>query len=188
MKEQTIGVFMGAHDGANPDFKVAAQAVGRLIATNGYNLVYGGSATGLMGTVAKTAKEHGAYVIGIHPDNLIPEQAGPDLADEYIPVPDMDTRKRLMFDRADAFLFLAGGLGTLEELGQVLSWTKLGMYDKPIVLLNTDHFYDSLAQWLEHSAIEGFEDFIDINQYALISDPETAFAHLTKELAKTKHA
>ncbi|TYC48915.1 TIGR00730 family Rossman fold protein [Weissella muntiaci] len=181
MASKTIGVFMGAHDGENPNFKKAALEVGAALAQYHYNLVYGGSATGLMGTVARSAKANGVYVTGIHPDNLIPEQAGPELSDNYIQVTDMSVRKDLMFKSADAYLFMPGGLGTLEELSQVLSWTKLGIYNKPLVLLNLDGYYTSLAQWIEHSALEGFESFTDINQYALVNDVASAFEHFAKK-------
>lgn len=184
MEAKTIGVFMGSQNGKTPIFHEIAVAVGQKLAENNYNLVYGGSASGLMGTVAKSAKEAGAYVTGIHPDGIIPEQAGPDLADDYIRVPDMDTRKRMMFDQADAFLFLPGGMGTLEELGQVLSWTKLGIYDKPIVVLNVEGYYDGLSSWIEKSAHENFEAFHDLENLSIIADLDIAFTHFNNKLKK----
>ncbi|MFR6558735.1 MAG: TIGR00730 family Rossman fold protein [Weissella confusa] len=134
MTKQTIGVFMGAQFGHLEAFHEAAAAMGKGIADHDWALVYGGSKGGSMGEVAEHAINAGAHVTGIRPTSLLPEEASDNMKMEHIDVPDMDTRKRMMFDRADAFVFLPGGMGTLEELGQVMSWTKLGYYEKPIVL------------------------------------------------------
>ena len=113
MTKQTIGVFMGAQFGHLEAFHEAAAAMGKGIADHDWALVYGGSKGGLMGEVAEHAINAGAHVTGIRPTSLLPEEASDNMKMEHIDVPDMDTRKRMMFARANAFVFLPGGMGTL---------------------------------------------------------------------------
>ncbi|CCF29917.1 Putative uncharacterized protein [Weissella confusa LBAE C39-2] len=137
MKKQTIGVFMGAQYGHLEEFHEAAAAMGKGIAARNWALVYGGSKSGLMGEVAVNAIDAGAEVTGIRPTSFLPEEAGHDLKMEHIDVPDMDTRKRMMFDRADAFVFFAwwyGNVGrtwpshVMDEVGLLREANRLGKY------------------------------------------------------------
>ncbi|MBJ7617792.1 TIGR00730 family Rossman fold protein [Weissella confusa] len=184
MKKQIIGVFMGAQYGHLEEFHEAAAAMGKGIAARNWALVYGGSKNGLMGEVAVNAIDAGAEVTGIRPTSFLPEEAGHDLKMEHIDVPDMDTRKRMMFDRADAFVFLPGGMGTLEELGQVMSWTKLGYYEKPIVLVNVDGYWDDMVAWFETAIEAEFVTREGLSRLALIPTVDETFKYLEGEFGE----
>jgi uncharacterized protein (TIGR00730 family) len=178
----TLGIFMGAQYGNNEQFDDSARLVAQTLNKLGWSMVYGGSGTGLMAEVARTAHDLGVHVTGVHPDTLLPESADEGILSEFIRVPDMDARKRKMFELADAFLFLPGGMGTLEEFAQAISWTKLGFYDKPIVLLNIDGYYDELAAWILRAIEEDFVAQVDIKQYAIVDSVPLAFEHIQNSL------
>lgn len=184
MTKQTIGVFMGAQFGHLEAFHEAAAAMGKGIADHDWALVYGGSKGGLMGEVAEHAINAGAHVTGIRPTSLLPEEASDNMKMEHIDVPDMDTRKRMMFDRADAFVFLPGGMGTLEELGQVMSWTKLGYYEKPIVLVNIDGYWDDMVAWFETAIEAEFVTREGLSRLALIPTVDETFKYLEGEFGE----
>lgn len=184
MTKQTIGVFMGAQFGHLEAFHEAAAAMGKGIADHDWALVYGGSKGGLMGEVAEHAINAGAHVTGIRPTSLLPEEASDNMKMEHIDVPDMDTRKRMMFDRADAFVFLPGGMGTLEELGQVMSWTKLGYYEKPIVLVNVDGYWDDMVAWFETAIEAEFVTRKGLSRLALIPTVDETFKYLEGEFGE----
>ncbi len=184
MTKQTIGVFMGAQFGHLEAFHEAAAAMGKGIADHDWALVYGGSKGGLMGEVAEHAINAGAHVTGIRPTSLLPEEASDNMKMEHIDVPDMDTRKRMMFDRADAFVFLPGGMGTLEELGQVMSWTKLGYYEKPIVLVNVDGYWDDMMAWFETAIEAEFVTREGLSRLALIPTVDETFKYLEGEFGE----
>lgn len=184
MTKQTIGVFMGAQFGHLEAFHEAAAAMGKGIADHDWALVYGGSKGGLMGEVAEHAINDGAHVTGIRPTSLLPEEASDNMKMEHIDVPDMDTRKRMMFDRADAFVFLPGGMGTLEELGQVMSWTKLGYYEKPIVLVNVDGYWDDMVAWFETAIEAEFVTREGLSRLALIPTVDETFKYLEGEFGE----
>ncbi|MDR3190370.1 MAG: TIGR00730 family Rossman fold protein [Lactobacillaceae bacterium] len=173
-----IGVFMGSQQSKNDHFQLAAYHTGMEIADRKWGLVYGGSSTGLMGDVAKSAFDNGARVTGVWPQTVLPEAVNEAFITDLIQVPDMDTRKREMFDRSDAYVFLPGGLGTLEELGQVLSWTKLKLYDKPIILLNIDGFYESMKRWIDRSEQEAFFVAEGIANLRIFDKVSEAFEYL----------
>lgn len=184
MTKQTIGVFMGAQFGHLEAFHEAAAAMGKGIADHDWALVYGGSKGGLMGEVAEHAINAGAHVTGIRPTSLLPEEASDNMKMEHIDVPDMDTRKRMMFGRADAFVFLPGGMGTLEELGQVMSWTKLGYYEKPIVLVNVDGYWDDMVAWFETAIEAEFVTREGLSRLALIPTVDETFKYLEGEFGE----
>lgn len=184
MTKQTIGVFMGAQFGHLEAFHEAAAAMGKGIADHDWALVYGGSKGGLMGEVAEHAINAGAHVTGIRPTSLLPEEASDNMKMEHFDVPDMDTRKRMMFDRADAFVFLPGGMGTLEELGQVMSWTKLGYYEKPIVLVNVDGYWDDMVAWFETAIEAEFVTREGLSRLALIPTVDETFKYLEGEFGE----
>ena len=184
MTKQTIGVFMGAQFGHLEAFHEAAAAMGKGIADHDWALVYGGSKGGLMGEVAEHAINAGAHVTGIRPTSLLPEEASDNMKMEHIDVPDMDTRKRMMFDRADAFVFLPGGMGTLEELGQVMSWTKLGYYEKPIVLVNVDGYWDDMVAWFETAIEAEFVTREGLSRLALMPSVDETFKYLEGEFGE----
>lgn len=152
----SLCVYCGSRSGARAEYAQAAQAVGREIGRRGWRLVYGGGNVGLMGRVADAALEHGAPVVGVIPRTLVErEVAHPGLGEQVV-VETMHQRKQLMAERADAFLALPGGIGTLEELYEVWTWRHLGYHDRPIGLLNVAGFYDPLLAFMRSTVEEGF--------------------------------
>jgi uncharacterized protein (TIGR00730 family) len=149
-KIKTVCVYCGSGPGTNPRFVEAAIALGKNFAENSIRLVYGGGSVGLMGAVAKSALDHGGAVTGIIPDFLRARENALTKVQEMIVTPDMHERKRLMFERSDAFVALPGGVGTLEELVEMLTWQQLGRHAKPILLANIDGFWEPLLALLAH--------------------------------------
>ena len=147
---KTVCVYCGSGSGSNPRFAEAAIALGKVFAENSIRLVYGGGSVGLMGAVAKAVLDHGGTVTGIIPDFLANrERMNPNLT-ELVVTPDMHERKRLMFERSDAFVALPGGVGTLEELVEQMTWQQLGRHTKPVLLANIDGFWEPLIALLAH--------------------------------------
>jgi uncharacterized protein (TIGR00730 family) len=153
---RTVCVYCGSGPGTNPHFVEAATAFGKTLAENGVGLVYGGGSVGLMGAVASSTLEHGGKVTGIIPDFLTKREHALVGAQELIVTHDMHERKRLMFERSDAFVALPGGIGTLEELVEQLTWQQLGRHSKPILLANVDNFWEPLLQLFTHMRATAF--------------------------------
>jgi uncharacterized protein (TIGR00730 family) len=149
-KIKTVCVYCGSGPGTNPRFVEAAIALGKTFAENDVRLVYGGGSLGLMGAVAKSTLDHGGSVTGIIPEFLTARENALARVQELIVTPDMHERKRLMFERSDAFIALPGGIGTLEELVEQLTWQQLGRHTKPILLANIDGFWEPLLALLAH--------------------------------------
>ncbi len=147
---RTVCVYCGSGPGTNHRFIESATALGKALADNGIRLVYGGGSLGMMGAVATSALDHGGSVTGIIPDFLTTRENALTRVQEMIVTPDMHERKRLMFERSDAFVALPGGIGTLEELVEQLTWAQLGRHKKPILILNTKSFWDPLCGLLDH--------------------------------------
>src|SRR5437016_5148419 len=147
---KSICVYCGSGPGTNPAFMEAAARFGRILAENDIRLVYGGGSAGLMGACAEAVLDHGGFVTGIIPEFLTDREHMLMRAQERIITRDLHERKRLMFERADAFVALPGGVGTLEELVEQLTWAQLGRHKKPILILNIDGFWDPLCALLDH--------------------------------------
>jgi uncharacterized protein (TIGR00730 family) len=180
--KRSICVFCGSSLGRDAIFAEAARETGRLIASHGYNMVFGGGGLGLMGEAARSARDWGAKVTGILPAFL--RDLEPPLADgEHVEiVPDMGVRKRRMLELSDAFIILPGGIGTLDEFFEVIVEKQLGQLAKPIVVLNIDHCYDALIDLLNHTA--GLE-FVRPNLETLFRvahSPEKAIEYITRVL------
>jgi uncharacterized protein (TIGR00730 family) len=151
-----ICVFCGASPGQRPVYREATRAFGELLVREGIELVYGGGAVGLMGVLADAVLESGGHVIGVIPQSLATREiAHQDISDLRV-VGSMHERKALMAELSDAFVALPGGIGTLEELFEVLTWAQLGLHRKPCALLNVEGYYDQLAQVLAHAVDERF--------------------------------
>lgn len=146
---RTVCVYCGSGPGTNPAFIESARTLGKIFAENGIRLVYGGGSLGMMGAVAKAVLDHGGDVTGIIPDFLVKKEVMMPLKD-LIVTPDMHERKRLMFEHSDAFVAMPGGVGTLEELVEQLTWQQLGQHAKPILLANIDGFWEPLFALLSH--------------------------------------
>lgn len=151
-----VCVFCGANAGSSPLYVETARAVGRQLARAGITLIYGGGGLGLMGAVARGAVEAGGEAIGIIPESLLQFEPPPERLTELRVVASMHERKALMVELADAFVALPGGLGTLDELSEVLTWAQLGLHAKPCGLLNVDGYFDLLMAWLDHATAERF--------------------------------
>jgi uncharacterized protein (TIGR00730 family) len=147
---KTVCVYCGSGPGTNPRFVEAAIGLGKALAESGIRLVYGGGSIGLMGAVATSVLDHGGAVTGIIPSFLTSRENALTRVQEMIVTPDMHERKRLMFERSDAFVALPGGIGTLEELVEQLTWQQLGRHSKPILLANIDGFWEPLLALLAH--------------------------------------
>ena len=147
---RTVCVYCGSSPGSDPDFLTTARRLGELLAKGGVGLVYGGGSLGLMGAVSECVIKHGGHVTGIIPEFLKTKERVQRGAQELIIVPDMHARKQTMFERADAFVALPGGIGTLEELVEQLTWAQLGRHKKPILILNAKGFWDPLCALLDH--------------------------------------
>jgi len=160
-----ICVFCGSNPGTNPAYLKAARQIGTLLAEKGIGLVYGGASIGVMGEVADAALKVGGEVIGIIPKVLAKKEiAHPNLSDLKV-VESMHARKALMAEVSDGFIALPGGLGTFEELFEILTWAQLGLHAKPCGLLNVAHYYDKLVEFLKHAV---GEQFIKKKHHALL--------------------
>lgn len=152
----SICVFCGSSEGRDPAHLAAAETLGEAMARSGIRLVYGGGSIGLMGAVAKSVLRHGGNVTGIIPEFLLRREIMLDGVEDFHIVEDMHTRKRMMFERSDAFVALPGGIGTLEELVEQMTWAQLGRHRKPIVLADVKGFWAPLLHLLQHMTDEAF--------------------------------
>ena len=176
----SLCVFCGSRSGTDPLHAQAAQAVGQWIGRHRGQLVYGGGSNGLMGLLADAALESGAEVVGVIPQSLeIKEHAKRECTELHV-VPSMHRRKQLMAERADAFLILPGGIGTLEEWFEVWSWRQLGYHDKPIGVLNIGGYYDALLGALGQSAQAGFMDHWQLDLIQISSSIDTLLPALVQ--------
>lgn len=153
---RNICVYCGSGLGENPAYRKAARTLGEEMGRNGIGLVYGGGSLGLMGEVARATLDAGGRVTGIIPDFLIQREKMLRDVDDLIVTEDMHERKRLMFERSDAFVALPGGIGTLEELVEQLTWAQLGRHAKPILIANVEGFWEPLLTLLTHMGDTGF--------------------------------
>jgi uncharacterized protein (TIGR00730 family) len=149
-KIKAICVYCGSSPGTDPAFVEAARKFGQILAENDVRLVYGGGSIGLMGALADAVIRHGGAATGIIPEFLTAKERPRRLAQEQIITRDMHERKRTMFDRADAFVALPGGLGTLEELVEQMTWAQLGRHRKPMLIVNVNGFWDPLLTLIDH--------------------------------------
>jgi uncharacterized protein (TIGR00730 family) len=152
---RAVCVFCGSSAPADPRYRNEARALAALLARRNLTLVYGGGSTGLMGELADAALAHGARVIGVIPAGLFARELTHTGLTELREVTSMHERKQLMYDLSDGFVALPGGLGTLEELAEVATWSQLGLHSKPVVLLNAGRFWDSLLTQLDLMARTG---------------------------------
>ena len=156
---RSICVYCGSQTGVEPAFKSAAETLGKSIAENGLKLVYGGGTMGIMGAVADAALNAGGHVTGIIPEFLLGKEGNVDRVGhltQSIITQNMHERKHQMFDHADAFVTLPGGIGTLEELTEIMTWAQLGRHQKPIVIAHINGFWDPLTKLISHMRAQGF--------------------------------
>ena len=149
-KIRKICVYCGSGPGTDPAFVEGARAFGAILAKNGVGLVFGGGAVGMMGAIAKSVLDHGGTVTGIIPEFLVAREHAMRGADNLIVTRDMHERKRKMFEMADAFVAMPGGIGTLEEVVEQITWVQLGRHRKPILLANIKNFWEPLCALIDH--------------------------------------
>jgi uncharacterized protein (TIGR00730 family) len=181
----SLCVYCGSRTGGSPAFDAAARQVGTLIGQRGWQLVYGGGNAGLMGTVANAALAEGASVIGVIPHSLMERELGhPGLTELHV-VDTMHERKKMMAERAHAFLALPGGIGTFEELFEVWTWRQLGYHDKPVGLLNVDGYYDRLLAFMDQAMADGFVPPVQRQLLQVSADPTELLNRLAAQTPQT---
>jgi uncharacterized protein (TIGR00730 family) len=156
---RSICVYCGSQPGRNPDYMEAGRALGRSIAEHGLRLVYGGGTRGIMGAVASGVMSSGGRVTGIIPEFLMDKEASKhslSALTEVVVTRDMHERKHKMFEQSDAFVTLPGGIGTLEEIVEIMTWGQLGRHKKPMVFANINGFWDPMLDLIRHMTDEGF--------------------------------
>ena len=159
MPIRSICVYCGSQPGRDPAYIAAGRALGKSIAAHGLRLVYGGGTKGIMGAVAAGVLSSGGQVTGIIPEFLVDMEAtrhSLGQLDELIVTEDMHARKHKMFERSDAFVTLPGGIGTLEEIVEIMTWAQLARHEKPMVFANINGFWDPMMELLKHMTDEGF--------------------------------
>ena len=163
-----VCVFCGSSTGARPAYAEAARALGAALVRRGVGLVYGGGSVGLMGVVADTVLAAGGEVVGVIPQGLATKELAHGGLTELRVVASMHDRKATMASLADGFVALPGGLGTLEETLEVLTWVQLGIHDKPVGVLNVEGYFDALGDLLRHAVREGFmrREYFDLLLFA----------------------
>ena len=179
----SVAVYCGSRFGDLAAYAQAARELGRLIAHSGGSVVYGGGRVGLMGAVADAALAAGGSVVGVIPQALMDREVGhPGLTELHV-VQTMHERKQMMAERADAFVALPGGIGTLEEIYEVWSWQQLGYHDKPVALLNVAGYYDALLEFMRVSHERGFVSAPQYNALMVDDDPARLLDRLTQAAA-----
>ena len=174
----SLCVYCGSSSTVAEAFNSSAQAVGTELARRGIDVVYGGGHVGLMGIVADSALQAGGRVYGIIPEHIRAQEVQHTSLTQLHVVPDMHTRKRMMVDRSEAFIILPGGLGTLDELFEILTWKKLKLHAKPIFIFNQNGYWNEAIALIEKTITEGFSQPSDRNLYVVVDSFESLFAAL----------
>lgn len=179
-KIKNICVYCGSGKGKNPNYVKAAIVLGEMMAAEGIGLVYGGGGNGLMGEVAKSVTRSGGRVTGIIPKALVEREGAFTDVTEFIVVSNLHERKMLMFEKSDAFVALPGGLGTLEELVEQLTWVQLDFHDKPVIIANIDDYWAKLFGLLDQMRDETFIREGLIPRYSIVQTAEEIVPRLTQ--------
>ena len=173
---RAVAVFCGSRHGIDPAFGRAAEALGHGLAARGIRLVYGGGGVGIMGVLARTVLSHRGEVTGVIPRFLMERELRHPQLSELVVVDDMHARKRIMFERSDAFLVLPGGLGTLEEAMEVITWRQLALHDKRIIALSVAGYWEALSAMVDHMIRRGFADPEVAGLFSVVETVEDAFS------------
>jgi uncharacterized protein (TIGR00730 family) len=184
----SVCVYCGSRTGNDDRFTETAVEVGTWIGDNGGQLVYGGGNAGLMGVVADATLRAGGTVVGVIPQALVDRELAKADCTELHVVQNMHERKRLMAERAHAFLALPGGIGTMEEFFEVWTWRQLGYHDKPIGLLNTGGYYDALLEFLKGTVTRDFMSAWQMDLVRVNTDPAALLSALAEERGYTSGA
>jgi uncharacterized protein (TIGR00730 family) len=178
MKVNSLGVFCGSKNGHNPLFAKHAASLGMLLANNNITLVYGGGSKGLMGILADAMMENNGNVTGVIPKILLDWEHQHEGITQLLVVEDMHVRKKKMYELSDAALILPGGFGTLDELFELLTWNQLAIHSKPIFLLNSDGFYNSLVEHIRQIEKNGFLYEPVDKRIKVISNPDELIPYI----------
>ncbi len=159
---KSVSVFCGSSNGSKPEYMEQAKNLGSFLASHNIELIYGGGNLGVMGEISRSVMENGGTVTGVIPKKLYDMVDHIDLTNLHI-VKDMHERKAKMYELSDGFIALPGGIGTLEELSEVMTWYQIGYHSKPIALFNINKYYNSFIRLLEHMVTEGFlkHEYVD---------------------------
>jgi uncharacterized protein (TIGR00730 family) len=171
-------VYCGSSTRLAAKYYAAAEEVGRGMVARGWGLVYGGGNVGMMGSVAQSVKEAGGHVVGVIPEFMKERELAYHGSDELITVGSMRDRKRIMEERASAFLALPGGIGTLEELTEIMTLRYINRTQKKVVIFNQDGYYDDLVRFFERMTRENFKSHRMADLYSVASSPEEIWPHL----------
>ena len=173
MRTHSICVYCGSRAGSDPAYVSEAEAFGNAIAQEGWRLVYGAGDVGLMGAVARSAQAAGAETFGVIPQHLVDWEVGKTDLTSYVVTETMHERKKVMFMNCDAVVVLPGGAGSLDEFFEAITWRQLGLHQKPIILMNTNGYWDPLLALINHVTDEGFADKSLHGYYEVVPDAET---------------
>ncbi|MDU8943223.1 LOG family protein [Ovoidimarina sediminis] len=176
----SVCVYCGSRFGARPAYRASAEALGKGLATAGLRLVYGAGDVGLMGAVAAAAQDAGGETFGVIPVHLFKREVARRNLTAFVVTETMHERKKVMFMNADAIVVLPGGAGSLDEFFEVLTWAQLGLHSKPILLLNTDGYWDPLVGLIDHVIAEGFADPSLTAHLEVMSDVDACLARLSR--------
>lgn len=183
MPAKSVCVYCGSRPGAMPAYGEAADKLGQSLAESGWRLVYGAGDVGLMGRVARAAQGAGGDTFGVIPAHLVAWEVGKTDLTRYIVTETMHERKKVMFMNADAVIVLPGGAGSLDEFFEVLTWAQLGLHDKPVVVLNTQGYWNPLVALVDHVISQGFADASLRGLFQVADTPEAALALLRDALS-----
>ena len=181
MKIQNISVFCGAHEGNNPIYAEEAKNIAEIIAKKGINVVFGGGNVGLMKIVSNTALDNGVKALGISLRSLYELELVNPRLDEIVVAETLLDRKDVFMDRSDAFIVLAGGVGSLDELAEVMASNQLGIINKPIGILNTEGYYDHLLAWMKKAVEEGFISKANFDELIISDSCEDLIERIVNE-------
>ena len=181
MTIQNISVFCGAHEGNNPIYAEEAKNIAEIIAKKGINVVFGGGNVGLMKIVSNTALDNGVKALGISLRSLYELELVNPRLDEIVVAETLLDRKDVFMDRSDAFIVLAGGVGSLDELAEVMASNQLGIINKPIGILNTEGYYDHLLAWMQKAVEEGFISKANFDELVISDSCEDLIERIVNE-------
>ncbi|MGC1496508.1 MAG: TIGR00730 family Rossman fold protein [Sulfitobacter sp.] len=182
MSKKSVCVYCGSRPGNDPAYTKDAEDLGKGLATAGMRLVYGAGDVGLMGSVARAAQSAGGETFGVIPQHLVDWEVGKTDLTTYIVTETMHERKKVMFMNCDAVVVLPGGAGSLDELLEAVTWRQLGLHSKPIFLVNTNGYWDTLIALMNHVVAQGFADQSMLEYLTIVPDAAAALAALDSTL------
>ena len=176
---KNISIFCGAHKGRNPEYAKAAESIAKAIAKKGINIVFGGGNVGLMKIISDTALDNGVEVLGISLKSLHALELANPRVDEIVVADTLLDRKDEFMSRSDAFIVLPGGVGSLDELAEIMASNQLGIINKPVGILNTEGYYDHLLNWFNKAVDEGFISSKNLDELLVADSPDELIDMIT---------